>query len=143
MDKVASFLISYWYLFYFYMMLRRKGLPKVIQELEGDKRRKARKNKINHACIVSGFQLACKMHFLNVECLERSVALFKLLILNNYESQLCIGVRRKPFLSHAWIETNISELDESKNRDKFHVFLIVPKGGSNHVSSNLFDKRPI
>lgn len=69
------------------------------------------------------------MHFLNVECLERSIALFRLLSLNNYESRLCVGIRQKPFLSHAWIETNIKELDESKNRDKFHVFLTVTKGG--------------
>lgn len=127
MGKVASFLMSYWYLFYFYMMLKRKGLPKVIHELEGDTRTNVRKIRLNHACIISGFQLACKMHFLNVECLERSVALFKLLSLNNYESKLCVGVRQKPFLSHAWVETNISELDESKNRNKFYVFLTVPK----------------
>jgi hypothetical protein len=129
LDKVASFLISYWYLFYFYIMLRKKGLPNVIKKIEAETRTKVKSKRLNHSSIVYGFQLACKMHFLNVECLERSVALYRLLSLNNYESRLCVGVRQKPFLSHAWIETNISELDESKNRDKFHVFLTVYKGG--------------
>jgi hypothetical protein len=110
-------------------MLRRKGLPKVIKEIEGDTQTKVKSKRLKHTCIVSGFQLACKMHFLNVECLERSVALFRLLSLNNYESRLCVGVRQKPFLSHAWIETNIPDLDESKYREKFHVFLSVYKGG--------------
>lgn len=74
--------------------------------------------------------MACNIHFLNVECLERSLALYKLLSLNNYECRFCLGIRQKPFLSHAWIETNIHELDERKNRDKFHVFLTLPTGGN-------------
>lgn len=130
LGKVVSFLMGYWYLFYFYIMLRRKGLPKIIEEIERDTHTKVKSKRLNHSSIVSGFELACKMHFFNVECLERSIALFKLLILNNYESRLCVGVRQKPFLSHAWIETNILELDESKYREKFYVFLSVYREGN-------------
>lgn len=129
MGKVVSFLMGYWYLFYFYMVLRRKGLPKVVEKIEGDKDAYLKRKRLSYESITTGFQLACRMHFLNVECLERSVALFQLLSSNGYESRLCVGVKQKPFLSHAWIETNIPELDESQYREKFHVFLSVYRGG--------------
>lgn len=40
MGKLAVFIVSYWYLFYFYIMLRRKGFPKVIKKLEEEIREK-------------------------------------------------------------------------------------------------------
>lgn len=130
MGKAVSFLMGYWYLFYFFMMLRRKGLPKVIEKMEESKDANVKRKRFSDESIAIGFKLACRMHFLNVECLERSVALFQLLSSNGYESRLCVGVQQKPFLSHAWIETNISELDESQYREKFHVFISIYRGGN-------------
>lgn len=125
MGNLCSFLLSYWYLIYFYIQLRRKGLPVVLNRMK-EKEPTKKKKWISESSIVNGYQLACKMHFLNVECLERSFALYQLLSQNNYDNRLCIGIRQKPFLSHAWVETNIKALDESNNRDKFQVLLTLP-----------------
>jgi hypothetical protein len=120
-----SFIKSYWYLFYFYIMLRKKGLQKVLEKIESIECQRSKQLKLD--AIISGFQSACNLHVFNVECLERSIALYYLLVSNHYECRLCLGIRRKPFLSHAWIETNIEKLDESENRSQFYVFLILIK----------------
>jgi hypothetical protein len=136
MGKFCSFLLSYWYLIYFYIEVRRKGLPAVVNIMK-DKVQGKKRRWISEPSIVSGYQLACKMHFLNVECLERSLALYLLLSINSYESRLCIGIRHKPFLSHAWVESKIKTIDESDNRNKFHVFLTLPVEGVEDVEYRL------
>lgn len=110
-------------------MLRKKGLQKIIINLENTASSKSNNNKIPEIAIISGYQWACNLHFLNVECLERSITLYKLLLSSSYEGRLCIGIKRKPFLSHAWVETNIEKLDERKYREQFNVFLTASKEG--------------
>ncbi|WP_044642201.1 lasso peptide biosynthesis B2 protein [Risungbinella massiliensis] len=138
MGRVVSFILSYWYLFFYYRRLRKKGLQDAIKNIEDET--VTRNKRLNEGCIISGFQLACKLHFLNIECLERSLALYKLLRFNNMQSRLCIGIKKKPFLSHAWVETPIRELDESKYRDKFQVFLQYQREDKSNASSFLLNK---
>jgi hypothetical protein len=38
------------------------------------------------------------------DCLPRSLALFRFLRLVGVPAEHCIGVRRYPFLAHAWVE---------------------------------------
>lgn len=133
MAKLIIFIKSYWLLCYFFVLLRQQGLEKVLAKIDITKNKQAKPPTVKETTIINGFQSACSFHFLNVECLERSLALYKLLRTNNYESRLCIGVKRKPFLSHAWVETNIKELDESSHRDTFYVFISMPKEGDNSV----------
>ncbi|SHF34597.1 Transglutaminase-like superfamily protein [Seinonella peptonophila] len=131
MIKFILFLKSYWYLLYFYVMLRRRGLRIVLDGIDNKEKISKRSIEVDKNSLVAAFRLACNFHFLNVECLERSITLYKLLISSNFDGTLCVGIRRKPFLSHAWVETtSIEELNESKYREKFQVFLSVSQGGS-------------
>ncbi|MBD1373412.1 lasso peptide biosynthesis B2 protein [Hazenella sp. IB182357] len=130
MTKIFIFFQSYWYLFSYYRKLRKKGFPMVLKQIKIDSILKNKRKYIYEKKLIRSFTLACKYHFYNIECLERSLALYSLLNQYGYRVQFQVGVKQKPFLSHAWIETEIKELDESDLRNRFKVFIQINKENS-------------
>jgi hypothetical protein len=64
--------------------------------------------------IWSAVWLASRYQILGTTCLERSLVLYRLLGLYGVQADLCIGVQKIPFASHAWVEHNGSVLNDVK-----------------------------
>ncbi|WP_423190208.1 lasso peptide biosynthesis B2 protein [Alkalibacterium sp. f15] len=124
MKKTIFYLISYYYLIKAYIFLRKnkeKNIPAILQE-----KVKINERKTDFSGVKYIFDRACSLHFLNIECYERSLATFYLLNLLGKSCTLCVGLHHSEILGHAWIETqSIPEFDESYYRDNFSMLSIV------------------
>jgi len=67
------------------------------------------------ANIQTAMGLACSFYCKRVRCLQRSVVLVTLLRRYGTASQLVIGYRSPPFLSHAWAEVRGQAIDGASN----------------------------
>ncbi|MGL5381786.1 lasso peptide biosynthesis B2 protein [Clostridium sp.] len=118
------FLLSYFYLIKAYIFLRiykNKNIPKKISVSCSPS-----KKNINYDLLKYSFEKASIFHFLNVECFERSLAMYYLLSHLGIPSRLCVGINKKELMGHAWIESNvIKEVDENYWRKKFSVLFSV------------------
>ncbi len=54
--------------------------------------------------IAEAFEFAASLYWKPARCLQRSVALARLLRAYAYPAELVIGFRLAPFFSHAWVE---------------------------------------
>jgi len=81
-----------------------------------------RKNNCDDVSLQKYYLKAIKYTLLNVNCLERSVALFVLMKYYGFSSVLCIGVGKKVQTFHAWVVNDqIPELDESNCLDEYVI----------------------
>jgi hypothetical protein len=64
------------------------------------------------ASVVLAFGLACSFYPKPVLCLQRSAVLVRLLRAEEIPARMLIGVRKIPFLAHAWVEVNGRIVDD-------------------------------
>jgi hypothetical protein len=70
------------------------------------------------AAVVRGVDAAAGLYFKRAWCLQRSAAAACLLRLHGFPAELVIGVRRMPFLAHAWVEIDGAVVnDDPRVRD--------------------------
>jgi hypothetical protein len=60
---------------------------------------------------VRALGLASSLYFKPVRCLQRSAVLVRLLRRQGISALMVIGVRKVPFLAHAWVEVNGKVID--------------------------------
>jgi hypothetical protein len=57
--------------------------------------------------------IACSLYWKRVRCLQRATATVRLLRAHHVDASLVIGYRRKPFVSHAWVEIDGQVVNDS------------------------------
>lgn len=87
--------------------LRLCGLNKVLRSLEfllsnGGPVRRVDQLTIDE--MVTAYAFALRYYWRKVECLPKSLTLFVMTRRRNLPTTFCIGVRKYPFTSHAWVE---------------------------------------
>ena len=65
---------------------------------------------------------ACDMQFVRTECLVRAIACYWFFRLHGAQPKLLIGVRSRPFGSHAWVEVQGVPVGDYKIGSNHHIF---------------------
>jgi len=100
-------------LFYFDLVLRFRGLPRVHDIVRRQlidsvhERSVLPASKLCHA-----IDLACVFYFKQVLCLQRSAATTVLLRRHGWRAEMVIGAQVRPFKSHAWVEIDRSVVND-------------------------------
>ncbi len=72
--------------------------------------------------VIVAVDKVCFMFFKNARCLHNSVAAYHIFEKKGIPMDLVIGVRKKPFYSHAWIEYNGHVINDWKeNLEGLHI----------------------
>ncbi len=71
--------------------------------------------------VVRGVDAAAGLYFKRAWCLQRSAAAACLLRLHGFPAELVIGVRRMPFLAHAWVEIDGAVINDDPRVRAFHT----------------------
>jgi hypothetical protein len=107
-------LAAYWELLRFDWTMGVAGFARIHRELAKGRRDAGEQQRssvtVNEIC--QQFDLAAMLYPRPVRCLQRSVALVRLLRRHGHTAELVIGVRTEPFFSHAWVEVNHSILND-------------------------------
>jgi len=74
--------------------------------------------------VCGAVQKASRYLFLQTQCLEQALATYYLLQKKGIAANLCIGVRKRPFASHAWVEYRGKVINApASTKDGFSVLL--------------------
>jgi Transglutaminase-like superfamily len=76
-----------------------RGVHRGLRRVDTKQRRTAGRQEVCDA-----FECAASLYWKRAQCLQRSVALARLLRAYGYPAELVIGYRLAPFFSHAWVE---------------------------------------
>ena len=73
-------------------------------------------------------RLAARLHFFEVQCLPRSIALAHMLCARGYDAQLVVGVAASGhgFASHAWVEVSGTIIGEPEDLADNFISLNMP-----------------
>lgn len=73
------------------------------------------------AALCRAVDRAAGFYFKRAWCLQRSAAATCLLRLHGYPAELVIGVRRMPFMAHAWVEVDGAVVNDDPHVQKIHT----------------------
>ena len=66
------------------------------------------------ASVCHTVQGAARFYIRRIDCLEKSMAVYRLLRIRGIVVQLCIGVQKYPFYAHAWVEYQGEVVNDSQ-----------------------------
>lgn len=102
--RVAAVLLSYALLVCMDLLLRLRGFERFHETMRRWPVRARRASDVNVAGLCAAVDSAAGYYFKRAWCLQRSAATVALLRGRGLPAQLVIGVRRLPFMAHAWVE---------------------------------------
>jgi Transglutaminase-like superfamily len=105
------FLISLLELMRYDFLAKALGYQRIRRSLAHGPRRSSNSLPATRVCRL--FNQALVFYPRQVMCLQRSVALARVLRSAGLHAQVVIGYRARPFLSHAWVEVNGSVVNDS------------------------------
>jgi hypothetical protein len=110
-------------------IVNAKGLIGIIRAIEDVKSKFSSPLAVNETLAKNAMHMITKFYFLsknNSNCLTYSFCLVYILLKLGLQANLVIGVRTRPFYSHAWVEHNRKILnDDARLREKLSVILEV------------------
>lgn len=107
------FASAYWELVRFDVLMYWRGFAHIYAGLRGEAMQTESKPlAMSWTDWRDAVELASVFYPSKVQCLQRSVALVRLLRRQGVAAELVIGVQSQPFSSHAWVEVNRSILND-------------------------------
>jgi hypothetical protein len=104
-NNIALFVKAFREILRYDVAVRLFGFRRIHHEIAGlAVHRPTRRADVKQIC--AAIEWATAFYWKPVHCLQRSVAMVRLLRRNGWEGRLVIGYRPVPFFSHAWVEIN-------------------------------------
>lgn len=100
---ITTFLAAFRELLWVEVLLSSRGFSRVHRAVRNSGIRQPSKAE-NYSDICRAVDIACVLYFKQVQCLQRSAALVRLLRKRGIPAELVIGIQKWPFRAHAWAE---------------------------------------
>ncbi|ASS88190.1 hypothetical protein GLN3_14920 [Geobacillus lituanicus] len=118
----------FWTLFYIDYMLNKRGLKNTCEYMKSQKLKvkKVLSRDIEDICTLCNvINTACTKHLLKNKalCLHQSLVGFYILTKMGYDIRLCIGVSKKNFMAHAWLEYKGYIVNDTQDIKETHNIL--------------------